>query len=351
MTKINKLLLHGFKSFAKPTELLFGDDFNCILGPNGSGKSNVLDALCFVLGKSSAKSMRAEKSANLIYNGGKTKKASKQAEVSIFFDNAGGEFPTEDKEVKITRVVKQNGSGVYKINDQVRTRAQILELLSLAKIDPDGYNIILQGDIIRLIDMSPIERRQIIEEIAGISVYEDKRQKALAEMDRVEGRLKEAEIILTERQTYLKELKKERDQAQKYKELDSRIMINKATALHRQIQQKLAEKEELDDRNNKHKEQLDKKNGELTTLRSEIKEFKGQIDEINKDLERRGEKDQITIHKDVESLKVGIATSKNRIENVKDEISKIKQRKVNLDENLKDVEKRIKEFSADSKGL
>jgi len=88
MTKINKLVMHGFKSFAKRTELVFGDKFNCILGPNGSGKSNVIDALCFVLGKSSAKAIRAEKSANLVYNGGKSKKPSPFAEVSIFFDNA-----------------------------------------------------------------------------------------------------------------------------------------------------------------------------------------------------------------------------------------------------------------------
>ena len=87
MTKINKLVMDGFKSFAKRTELIFGDDFNCVLGPNGSGKSNILDALCFVLGKSSAKALRSEKSANLIYNGGKSKKPGKSAEVSIYFCN------------------------------------------------------------------------------------------------------------------------------------------------------------------------------------------------------------------------------------------------------------------------
>src|SRR5574341_2677561 len=92
-TKITRLVLDGFKSFGKHTELLFGDDFNVVLGPNGSGKSNILDALCFVLGKSSSKQLRAEKSANLIYNGGKTKQPSKQAEVSIFFDNTGKVFP------------------------------------------------------------------------------------------------------------------------------------------------------------------------------------------------------------------------------------------------------------------
>ncbi|MBI5881397.1 AAA family ATPase, partial [archaeon] len=308
MTRINKMIMHGFKSFAKRTELLFGPDFNCILGPNGSGKSNVLDALCFVLGKSSAKSMRVEKSANLIYNGGKTKKPAPSAEVSIYFDNTTKEFPTDAAEVKLTRIVKQNGQGVYKINDETRTRQQILELLSLAKIDPDGYNIILQGDIIRLIDMSPVERRMIIEEIAGIGVYEDRKQKAMNELDKVDVKLKEAEIVLTERDTYLKELKKERDQARKYKELDSKIMVNKATALYRQMQQKDAEKEELDDRVKKHKESFDKTTGDSDKLRKESEELKKQIDEINKEIERRGEKEQLELHREVEKLKVELAT-------------------------------------------
>ena len=78
MTRINRMVMSGFKSFAKKTELRFGTDFNCILGPNGSGKSNVLDALCFVLGKGSAKGLRVEKASNLIYNGGKTKKPAKE---------------------------------------------------------------------------------------------------------------------------------------------------------------------------------------------------------------------------------------------------------------------------------
>ncbi len=349
MTKINRMVLHGFKSFAKKTELIFGEGFNCVLGPNGSGKSNILDALCFVLGKSSAKSMRAEKAANLIYNGGKTKKPAQQAEVSIYFDNSNKIFPTEDEEVKITRIVKPSGQGVYKINDQVRTRAQILELLGLAKIDPDGYNIILQGDIIKIIDMTSTERRQIIEEIAGISVYEDKKQKAVRELERVDGRLKEADIILAERETYLKELKKERDQAQKYKVLDSKIMTNKATALYRQIQQKVAEHEELKERSDKYVAVLEKKNEEIKVLKEEIAARKKEVDDINKELEKRGEKDQITIHKVVEEIKIDLVTSKNRISSVKDEIDKIKARKAGLKETLDDVEQKIRELKAQKK--
>src|SRR3989338_75511 len=154
-TRINKMVMQGFKSFAKHTEIIFGPKFNCVLGPNGAGKSNVLDSLCFVLGKSSSRDLRAEKSANLIYNGGKAKKAAKHGEVSIYFDNSSRIFPTEENEVKITRIVKETGKSIYRINDKTSTRQQVTGLLSLAKIDPDGYNIILQGDITRFVEMYP----------------------------------------------------------------------------------------------------------------------------------------------------------------------------------------------------
>ncbi|MBI5398388.1 chromosome segregation protein SMC, partial [Candidatus Woesearchaeota archaeon] len=351
MTLINKLVMHGFKSFAKRTELVFGKDFNCILGPNGSGKSNVIDALCFVLGKSSTKEMRAEKSANLIYNGGKLKQPAKFAEVSIWFDNSKKEFPIDEQEVKLTRLVKQNGQGVYKINDEVRTRMQIRELLSLAKIDPDGYSIILQGDIVALVDMSSIERRQMIEEISGISVYEDKKQKAIHELEKVDGKLTEAGIILTERDTYLKELKKERDQAQKYQELDSKITVNRATVLYRQIKQKEAEKEELDERTAQHQKSLDELNKELAELHTEIKSRKEEIEKINREIETRGEKEQLVLHKEVEKLKVDLATCKNRAESCRDEIAKIKNRKDGLKENLAEVGNKIKVLQAEKKAF
>src|SRR3989338_492969 len=117
MTIIKKLRLHGFKSFAKLTEVDFGTGFNCVIGANGAGKSNFSDAVSFVLGRLSAKSMRAEKSSNLIYNGGKSKDPAKQAEVTVVFDNSKNYFPIKEKEVKLTRIVKQNGSSIYKINE------------------------------------------------------------------------------------------------------------------------------------------------------------------------------------------------------------------------------------------
>jgi chromosome segregation protein len=305
--------MKGFKSFALRTDMQFGDNFNCIIGPNGSGKSNVLDSLCFVLGKAGAKGLRVEKSGNLIYNGGKTKKPAKEGEVSIWFDNSDKEFPSiEEDSVKITRLIKQSGQGVYKINDKTSTRTQILDLLSHANINPDGYNIILQGDIVRLIEMSANDRRQIIEEIAGINVYEDKKAKAVREMNRVDEKLNEVEIILTERETYLKELKKDRDKAKKYKDLEDKRKRNKKTLLVDSIKVREEELDKIEGQISKNTEKISGIESTIKDLREKIAGYNKEIDAINKEVEEKGEKEQVKLHKIVEELKTSRAKSEPR---------------------------------------
>ena len=223
MTKINRITIHGFKSFAHKTHVPLDNTFNCILGPNGSGKSNIGDAICFVLGRLSAKSMRAEKAANLIFNGGKKKQPATTGYVEIAFDNSNKVFPSSEKEIIINRTIKKSGSSVYKINGKKHTRTEVLDTLGLAKINPEGYNIILQGDIMKFVDMPTSERRKVIEEISDVSVYEEKKHKAVLELSKVEDKLNNAEIILKERKVYLRELKKDRDQALKFKELKEQI--------------------------------------------------------------------------------------------------------------------------------
>ncbi len=350
-SKINKIVMNGFKSFAKHTEILFNQKYNCILGPNGSGKSNILDALCFVLGKSSSKSLRAEKAANLIYNGGKLKKPAKQGEVSIFFDNSKKTFPTDEDEVKITRLVRQNGQSIYKINNKTRTRQEILDLLSIARINPDGYNIILQGDIVKFVEMHPDQRRELIGEIAGISVYEEKKHKALLELQKVDERLKETEIVLTERNTYLKELKKDRDQALKYKDMNDRIKQNKASYLKLQIDKKDGEKTELQKKLEETNKELEKINEKIKNLRSLNGEKRNQIEEITKEIEEKGEIEQVNINKEVEALKIDITKKNSRIDTVKSEISKITQRKNDLENSIKETEDKIKELETDKQNM
>ena len=352
MTKINKLVMKGFKSFANKTELVFGDVFNCILGPNGAGKSNVLDALCFVLGKSSVKGMRAEKSANLIYNGGKRKSPAKEGIVSIYFDNSSKIFGDElGDEFEVTRIVKQNGQSKYKINGKTRTRQQILDLLSRARINPDGYNIILQGDIVQLVEMTPLERRGMIEEIAGISVYEGKKNKAIRELTRVEEKLNEASIILAERETYLKELKKERNQAVRFKDLSDKIKQNKATSLNNKMKVKKEKRDELDKRMAEHDKKIESLKKEIKGLKEKIADKKEEIEKINKEVEEKGEKEQVAFHKDVEKLKVDVALNKQRIETIDTEIHKIDERKQDLDENYKELLSKISVLEKTKKEL
>ncbi|MBN1175197.1 chromosome segregation protein SMC [Candidatus Woesearchaeota archaeon] len=358
--------MKGFKSFATKTDIDFGDNFNCILGPNGSGKSNVLDSLCFVLGKAGAKGLRVEKSSNLIYNGGKTKKPAKEGEVSIWFDNSENTFSQiDEKEVKITRIIKSNGQGVYKINDKTSTRTQIIDLLGSAHINPDGYNIILQGDIVRLIEMSPNERRQIIEEIAGINVYEDKKQKALREIGRVEEKINEADIILAERESYLKELKKDRDKAQKFKDLENKKKRNKKTLLVNDISTREEKVSGIDAQIEKHNLEITKIEEEIKSLRELISQKKKDIEAINKEVEEKGEKDQVKIHKEVEALKVDVALAKQRLQTIDTEIEKVRGRQSelkkdydelnektgNLEQRKNELEKRISIREGDLSGI
>src|SRR3989344_3844981 len=306
MTRITKLVMTGFKSFAKRTEIVFDNTFNVVLGPNGSGKSNVLDALCFVLGRASSKSLRAERLQNLIYNGGKLKNPAEKCEVSIFFDNKDKIFALPDETIKISRFIRKNGTSLYKINDKKTTRQELIDLMSSAKIDPEGYNIILQGDIVRFVEMSGEERRMLIEEVAGIGVYEEKKTKALSEIGRVDERLREAEILLAERKTHLKELKDDRDQAIKYKEVNDKLKRQKATLVHLQLEKKEKIYEQNVKQSGDEKENIQKTLVVIEAQKKKSADKKAEIQKLNEEIEQKGEKEQVKMHKDIEHSKVDL---------------------------------------------
>ena len=343
MAFIEEIKIHGFKSFPKLTEIPFQKGFSAILGANGSGKTNITDAICFVLGKTSAKQMRAEKSSNLIYNGGKKGNPMKFAEVSLFFNNETGIFPLEEKQVKISRVVKDNGNSVYRLNDNVRTRQEVVDLLNVAHLNPDGHNIILQGDITRFTLMPPKERGELIEEIAGISVYEEKKNKAMLELERVQGKLNDANIILTERGTYLKELKKDKDQALRYRELEKKIKGNKATLIYSKIKKKEDDRKELENKINSYKNVLDKVSSKVKEGYDSILSKRELINKLNLEIGRKGGSEQITIAREIDNVKTELIRNKTRLETCKNEIEKIKTREKQLKVNVDEIEKQDKE--------
>ncbi|HSU72628.1 MAG TPA: chromosome segregation protein SMC, partial [Candidatus Binatia bacterium] len=324
---------------------------NVVIGPNGSGKSNILDALCFVLGKTSAKSMRAEKTSNLIYNGGKTKNPAKQAEVSIVFDNRKQVFPTPEDEVKVSRIVRADGQSKYKINGKTRTRQEILDLLNLAKIDPDGYNIILQGDIVHFCEMPSVERRQIVEEIAGIGVYEDKKNHALNDLAKVEENLSQVGIILKERESYLKDLKKDRDHAMKFKELNDRLRQNKATMLKRQLDTKNRDVTSVVEKVSSYRAKFDKLQGQVKATRDTIQGKRGEMSQIDQEVQLKGEQEQVAMQKDIEQLRIDIATGKTKLGASHTELGRIGQRREQLSQSLEELNGKVKESRAQKEDL
>ena len=329
MVRIKKLVLHGFKSFASKTILLFPSNFTVICGPNGSGKSNILDAVTFVLGRSSAKRLRADRMHEMIFHGSAKKKPCEVAVVSIYFDNKDRKIPLDAEEVIITRKVNKKGVSIYKLNGETVTREKILEVLRRASIHPDGHNIILQGDITDIIEMSPVERREIIDEISGIREFDEKREKAMRELDKVEERLKEARIILGERFNILQKLEREKEAAEKYTKLSEKIQILRASIVRKRLveveeamkllKEKISEKERELELVEKEFEEAEK---EFEAIEKEHKTFEDQIFETSKKVHivREIERLRAEIEKKLQKIEY----NRKEIERVNDMISKLK---------------------------
>ncbi len=329
MPYIKKLVMRGFKSFAKETEIIFDKGLNTIVGPNGSGKSNVSDAICFVLGRLSMKSIRAAKSANLIYNGGQNNKPASEAKVDMVIDNSDKAFAF-DGDITITRIVRRDGQGIYKINNETKTREQVLDLLAEGGIDPYGFNIVLQGEISRFVEMHSEERRQIIEDIAGISVYEERKAKSLRELERTDGQLKIVSTTLHERYAYLKNLDKERQQALKYKELENLIKREKASVTSKDLKDKKQDKEKLEADAAKDYSNFEKLNKKVEETRDQLKGITEEIDAINKNVQEAMGVQQDTLHKEIVEGKSEITAISVRLENYRQQLSDAEQKNKQL---------------------
>ena len=342
MSHIKRLKLKGFKSFANPTVLTFEGGFNTVVGANGSGKSNIFDALCFVLGRLSSKELRTEKLGNLVFNGGKNLKPAKEAEVSIYLSNENKELLNSDlDEIKITRIVSKEGQSKYLLNNQKVTRTEIVEVLRRASIDPDGYNIILQGDIMRIVNMTPNERRQLIEEISNISGYEEKREKAVKKLDKVELDLKEADLLMEEKTKYIRELKSEKEQAEKYHRAKEdyrhfgllliKAKIIRNTALRKNKELDLEKQEEL----------LGSFKGKLDEFERSGKKIDTEIERLEKEIEIKSHKDFISVTNRITELDAEIQKlSERRAENKK-QIEELKSRNTGVLQNIEDNKKEI----------
>ena len=168
--------MFGFKSFADKQEIKFGEGITCIVGPNGCGKSNVADAIRWVLGEQSAKTLRGSSMQDVIFNGTQGRKSLSYAEVSLFFDNTNRIFNIDYNEVIITRKLFRSGESEYYINKQPARLRDIVDLLHECGIGKEGYTIIGQGKVQEIMTAKPEDRRAIFEEATGISKFKAKKE-------------------------------------------------------------------------------------------------------------------------------------------------------------------------------
>src|SRR3954447_8150979 len=204
---LKRLELVGFKSFADKTEFTFAPGVTGIIGPNGSGKSNVVDAVRWVLGEQSAKSLRGGEMADVIFNGSASRRSLGLAEVTMTFDNSRHVLATEAEEVQITRRVYRSGEGEYLINHQISRLRDIKELFLGSGAGADAYCIIEQGRVDVLLQASTQDRRTIFEEAAGISRFKAKKIETLRKLERVDQNLARVKDIIEEVEKQLRSVK------------------------------------------------------------------------------------------------------------------------------------------------
>ena len=221
---LKTLKAHGFKSFADKTNLEFEQGINGIVGPNGSGKSNVVDAIRWVLGEQSVKSLRGDGTmTDVIFSGSKSRNPMNVASVSLVFDNSDHYLPLEYDEVEIKRRVYKDGSNEYYLNGERIRLKDLTNLLLDSGIAKESFNIISQGKIESIISSKPSDRRIIFEEASGVLKYKRRKEEAIRKLDKTHDNKNRINDIITELETRLTPLKEAKDKAIKYKTIHNEL--------------------------------------------------------------------------------------------------------------------------------
>lgn len=274
--RLKKLEVKGFKSFRDKTVLDFPRQFTGVIGPNGSGKSNITEAVCFVLGQS--RGLRAQNMVELIYNGGVGGRPAKKAVVSLTLADDSG------KSHRITRIIDREGHSIYKLGDKRTTRENIVSLLG-----DNEYNIIMQDDVTKIVKMRPVERRMLVDDLCGIREYDEKREKALKELEKVEGRISETHLILGEKQEYLKELQKERKEALSYQDTRDLLQKSKATLLFKDLESQRRRRERLEEINSNSVREREDLESSRSVNDNALEDAKKKLSEANAKIREREE--------------------------------------------------------------
>jgi chromosome segregation protein len=342
---ISEVVLDDFKSFGRETRIPFYEDFTTISGPNGSGKSNIIDAVLFALGLARTRGIRAEKLTDLIYNpGGEDAdrgRGAREATVEVVLDNsdrtlsreqvvtaAGSEDVGDVDEVRVRRRVKEtedNYYSYYYLNDRAVNLSDIQDLLAQAGVTPEGYNVVMQGDVTEIIQMTAGERRKIIDEIAGVAQFDRKKDDALGELETVQEQIHDAELRIEEKRERLDQLADERETALQYRDLREEKEEYEGYLRAAELEDA---REELADK----RAAVDARESDLAEARRELDEREEKVTRLQEDLadldaeiERKGEDEQLELKSDIESIKGDVARLEGEIETAEDRIEDAEQ--------------------------
>jgi chromosome segregation protein len=325
---LKQIELENFKSFGKKMTVPLLEGYTAVTGPNGSGKSNIADSILFVLGPKSSRAIRAGKLSDLIFNGGTERKAADQCKVSLVFDNKDRLIPIDDDLVRLTRVVKLASEGdgynsYFYVNDRKSSLSEFDMLLSNARISADGYNFVQQGDVTRVVTMSNLERRRIMDDISGISKYDEEIAKALAERNGAESNIERISIILSELLKQIEQLEQEKEAALTYLRMKEILNLSKAQLAHKRKEAAEAEIQALQRQVDNYATEIESMKARKLEIAELVKSLEEGMRAADRELEAKGGKEFRELKEKIDALKVEVAKAEDRAAHALEQVSEL----------------------------
>jgi len=347
---LKRVKLRNFKSFAGATEIPFQPGFTGVAGPNGMGKSNISDAILFVLGPTSSKALRAERLTHLFFNGGASKKAATECEVSLVFDNSDKLLPVDTAEVEITRYVKlapSDPDGYYSyfyVNGKRTTQTEIDALLSHGRLSGDGYNLVQQGDVNKIVTMGPVPRRGLLERLAGISQYDEELGRAETKRTDLDQNLERIQTLLGEIKGRLSSLEGQRLQAIQYKQLQDdqrRSQARLARAGHRMAEAELTTCRKQVETVRAEIEKLETSRTELTARQDELARS---IDAVDQEIARAGGAAAVKFKAELDDKRMAFARLDQSLQHLREALDTVVQQTEEMAKTVAADERQRSEF-------
>ncbi|HJE01035.1 chromosome segregation protein SMC [Staphylococcus auricularis] len=286
MVYLKSIDAFGFKSFADHTEVQFDKGVTAIVGPNGSGKSNITDAIKWVLGEQSAKSLRGSKMQDIIFSGAEHRHAQNYAEVKLTLDNESGDLQVDATTVTVTRRLYRNGDSEYYLNNERARLKDIIELFLDSGLGKEAFSIISQGRVDEILNAKPVDRRQIIEESAGVLKYKKRKATSVEKLDQTEDNLTRVEDILYDLEGRVEPLREEAAIAKEYQTLSKEMEKSDVLVTVHDIETYNEQIQSHDNELNELKSQQENKDAEKTQLNQALVKYKNERNQLDQQVEQ-----------------------------------------------------------------